>query len=358
MDIGDELVLQCGDPFFRGFEQFFRRELYKYRHMPADMILRPYIPVCKVIHSTGIGISVDENIVKSGKKTGIVSHEYHDMLPDEAALEKLQIPKITYDQAATMANYNKIGEAIGDILPVKTTGLDCLYIATWDDIARYRGVTNLLMDLVDRPEFSHAVISRFTEIKVAQMEQYEALGLFENDPPHVHETATLTDDLPGKDFSGDKLTRKNIWGRGTAQIFGSVGAEMHKEFDIDYMQKTVGQCGLTYYGCCEPLDKKVDILEEIPNLRKISITPWADINTAAESIGKRYAIASKPNPAAVAVPVLDKDVLKKEIRTILDACKRYGCSFDMVLKDISTCANRPQNIFEWEQIVMDMVQNY
>jgi hypothetical protein len=28
-----------------------------------------------------------------------------------------------------------------------------------------------------------------------------------------------------------------------------------------------------------------------------------------------------------------------------------------VLKDISTCAKRPQNLFEWEQVVMDMVRN-
>jgi hypothetical protein len=96
----------------------------------------------------------------------------------------------------------------------------------------------------------------------------------------------------------------------------------------------------------------------LPNLRKISITPWADVNIAAEAIGKKYVVSSKPNPAAVAAGRLDHDKLTKEISAILDACRKNGCACDIVLKDISTCANRPQNIFEWEHIVMELVKNY
>ena len=101
----------------------------------------------------------------------------------------------------------------------------------------------------------------------------------------------------------------------------------------------------------------MDIVQTIPNLRKVSITPWADVNVAAEAIGKQYVLSSKPNPASVAADRLDHNQLRKEIKTILDACRRNGCSCDLVLKDISTCNHRPQNIFEWEQIVMEMVKS-
>lgn len=132
---------------------------------------------------------------------------------------------------------------------------------------------------------------------------------------------------------------------------------MHEEFDIAYMKKIMEPFGLVYYGCCEPLDKKIDILEQIPHLRKISITPWADINNAAEVIGNRYVIANKPNPASVSGR-LDEEALRKEISRILSACKRNGCSFDMVLKDISSVGYDVQNLIRWEQIVMEMVRNY
>ena len=47
-----------------------------------------------------------------------------------------------------------------------------------------------------------------------------------------------------------------------------------------------------------------------------------------------------------------------EISRILSACKRNGCSFDMVLKDISSVGYDVQNLIRWEQIVMEMVRNY
>jgi hypothetical protein len=40
-------------------------------------------------------------------------------------------------------------------------------------------------------------------------------------------------------------------------------------------------CGLNYYGCCEPLHNKMDILAKVPRLRKISISPWCDVARAA-----------------------------------------------------------------------------
>ena len=358
MHIGDELTLLCGDPYLREIEWYLRSNIYKNKHMPADMIVPPFIPVRKVIRSTGIGLSVDEEILAKDKDNGIVSHKFTDILQTEEDLEKLHNPVITYDKQETLRRYHLVGEIMGDILPVKMTGQEAVYSSPWDEIVRFRGVTDLLIDLADRPEFMHRIIQRFTDIKLSEVEQYEALDLFDGDPWNLHCTPAKTCDLPGKDYDGGKLTRKNMWGRGAAQIFSTVSKAMLDEFDIQYMIRTIGQCGLSYYGCCEPLDKKLDVVEKLPNLRKISITPWADVDVAAEAIGSKYVLSSKPNPSAVAVGKLDKDNLKKEIGRILNACRRNNCSCDIVLKDISSCCKRPENIFEWEQVVMDMVKSW
>lgn len=357
MNLNDELTLLCTDDYLREIEWFLRSTIYKAIHMPADMVLQPYIPINKVVHYSGIGINVDEEILQTDKLNKIVSHKYKDVLSTDEDLGKLKSPVISYDKTETLRRYNYAGEILGDIIPVKLAGIPYFNVTTWDDIARYRGVTNLLLDLADRPEFMHKTAGILTDFKLSYLQQIEDLGLFDNNPNSLHRTPIHTDSLPSREFDGEKLTRKDVWGRGAAQIFATVSKEMHYEFDIWYMKKTVGQCGLVYYGCCEPLDKKIDIIEKIPNLRKISITPWADVNVAAEAINKKYVLSSKPNPSAVSVPVLDKDNLRKEIKTILDACKRYNCSCEIVLKDISTCGKRPENIFEWEQTVMDMVRN-
>ena len=114
---------------------------------------------------------------------------------------------------------------------------------------------------------------------------------------------------------------------------------------------------MVYYGCCEPLDNKIDILRKMKNLRKISITPWADINVAAEAIGKDYVIAAKPNPANVSTG-FDEEVIRKELEEIVDAVRKNGCSCDIVLKDVSTVAGKPEHLFKWLEIAMEVVNDY
>jgi len=357
MDFDGSLACHCEDGDLRGLEGWMRRELYKYRHFPADMILQPYVGVGKIVYSGGIGIDVKERTLESSHATSIISHEYEDQLEDEASLEMIHPPVLTYDEAATRAEWAKIGETVGDILPVRVTGTSQFGVASWDDISRYRGVTPLLIDLIERPEYSHAIIEKITQCKLAEFAQREALGLLDAGGLSLHCTPYLTEDLPRP--TDGVVTREHIWGRGTAQIFGSVSREMHDEFDLAYMKRTVGTCGLVYYGCCEPLHNKIDLVEKIPNLRKIGVTPWADVNMAAEIIAGRYVVSSKPNPAAVAVPVLNEDALRRELGEILAACKRGNVrGLDITLKDISTCHNNPQNIFRWEQIAMEMVEGW
>jgi hypothetical protein len=115
--------------------------------------------------------------------------------------------------------------------------------------------------------------------------------------------------------------------------------------------------GLVYYGCCEPLDRKVKILRQIPRLRKISVTPWANAQVAAEAIGRDFVVSAKPNPAHVG-GVFDAAVVREEIKTILDACYRNSCSCEIVLKDISTVGFHPKNLELWEKTVMEMVRSY
>lgn len=195
---------------------------------------------------------------------------------------------------------------------------------------------------------------KLTDIFTDKIRQYEALDLLDGDAYECHCTAALTNDL---EPAGERVLAKNVWGRGLAQMLASVSPDMHDEFDITYMKDALAPFGLVYYGCCEPLDKKINILRKIPNLRKISITPWADVDIAADAMGKDYVMANKPRPASVSMK-LDEDVLRAEVGRTLSAVKRNGCSCDIVLKDVSTIGGDLNNLVRWEQTVMGMVQNF
>jgi hypothetical protein len=315
--------------------------------------------VTKHVGITGIGVYTDEKTIKTSDRNPIVAHQYSDKLKTDEDIEKLQNQSVTYDEAGTKKHFEYIADIIGDIMPVRISGLSSDYglgHGIWDTVSHLRGVENLLADLAERPDFMHRLARRLTDINIDKMRQIEEQKLLGVDQTYIHCTPAITDDLPRPaDFGDIKLNC--LWGRAVAQIFGSVSKAMHDEFDIAYAAQTMEPFGLVYYGCCEPLDTKIDILRKMKNLRKISITPWADINVAAEAIGSDYVISAKPNPANVSAG-FDEDVIRKEIKGIVDAVKRNGGSCDIVLKDVSTIAGKPEHLTKWLKIAMEVANDY
>ncbi len=357
MNANGELTLRCEDKQLQTAEQFFRRENFKWEHMRADMVLRPFFSVEKQISSTGNGVDViyDDGGVHGGT---VKCHTFQTQFKTVEDLEKLHFETIAYNEAATLRQYEMLGELLGDTIPVKITGVESGYetaFKIWDDISRYMSLDEILYGLIDNPDFMHGLAQRLTEIQLDVYRQYDEMGLWECGAFYNHSTAALTDELAD---NWEHPTRQNVWGRGIAQIFSTVSPDMQDEFDIFYQQKALAGFGLVYYGCCEPLHRKLHVVEKIPNLRKISITPWADVDVAAEIIGNRYVVASKPNPSLLSGGKLDEDAVRSELRRIIAACKRNGCSCDMTLKDITTVGGNPENLFRWEQIAMEMVRNY
>ena len=142
-----------------------------------------------------------------------------------------------------------------------------------------------------------------------------------------------------------------------AQVFSDVSPDMHWEFDVSYALDVAKHFGYTYYGCCEPLDRKLDVIFNIPNLRKVGVSPWAKEEVMAERLGGKYVYARKPNPANVA-KCTDPDVIRRETEKTVKLCMEHGCPVEFVLKDISTVSNRPENLIVWSNTVSDVLDQY
>ena len=350
-----ELTLQCTDPYLREVESYMRQMLYRFRHIPADMVLPKEIKVSKVIHTTGMGLDIKEETLASNIHNNIVSHRFIDQMADESCLEKIHNETITYDEEESMRRYEMVANILGDILPVRLVGSPWLFDTLWDDVAKLHGVENIMLDLIERPDYMHAVARRLTDVFLDKVRQYEELNLLEGRQDSVHCTAAYTDELPSAQCDDTRYLAKDVWGRGAAQVFVSVSAAMREEFEIPYMCEAMEPFGLVYYGCCEPLHNQIDIVSKIPHLRKITVTPWAKYDIAAEQIGKKYVVSAKANPANIAMGKVNEEVLRKELKMITDACYRNQCSFELVLKDVSTVSYHPENLKIWERIAREFV---
>jgi hypothetical protein len=79
--------------------------------------------------------------------------------------------------------------------------------------------------------------------------------------------------------------------------------------------------GLSYYGCCDPLHRTLAIFEKVPNLRKISMSPWVNLNEAVANVGNRDVYSHKPNPAVSAETTRNLDKARAELDVVLEKVK-------------------------------------
>jgi len=357
MNINDELTLKCVDPFARAIEDKLRKDIYEWEHVPCDKIIEPIFYVNYVIYDTGYGIDEDVDVVSTDSTSDVVSREFHKQIYTEKDIEKIKYPEISVDLEASNINLEKTRELIGDVIPCKLIGQVTRWYAPWDNLIRYWGVMDAMMDLILNPELVHMALRKYTDSSLMSLKKYEELGLLSVTSGNYRVGSGglgYTTELPGADFNPNHVVPKNQWGHATAQIFSEVSPEQHYEFALKYEIEWLKNFGLNYYGCCEPLHLKMDILKEVPNLRKVSMSAWANIEKMVEASNGKYVLSFKPNPALLAGDDWYPEKARDLIKDMLD--KTNGHPVEIIFKDLSTVRYKPERLFEWVQMTMEEVQ--
>ncbi len=359
MNVDGELKLKTQTTFSQYLEMRLRKTIYQWEHMRADMVVEPTLP-CYIDHkNTWFGIEELVKIARTDDASDIYSRGFTPQIRSEDDLEKIKMPKVSINTEITEQKYGAMKEIFDGILEVHKKGTPGFWFAPWDELIRWWDVQDALTDLALRPDLVHKAMERLTKAYLTMLDQYEKLELLSlNNGNFRHGSGGLgfTDELPGKKYDQNHIRSHNLWGNGTAQIFSDVSPKMHIEFALDYEIQWMKRFGLNYYGCCEPLHRKIDILGKIPNLRKISMSPWVNLEEGAENIGNLYVFSYKPSPAVFVDDVWDPDSIRTELYKKLVKIK--SCPLEIIMKDISTVKYKPQLLWEWADIAMDVVQKF
>ncbi|MCE5218158.1 hypothetical protein LLH03_14130 [bacterium] len=334
LNVEGELDLHCQENFCRGIEQNLRRTLYKWRHYQGDMIVGEAMvqPLCIV--DTGFGIREDVDIRKTSESSDVVSRHFHIQIKEESDAEKIQFPRVHHDVAKTEEQFEARSQIFEGIMPVVKQGVGSFWFNPWDDLVRWTGVQEVLMDMALRPDYVHKIVDRLVSAWICRLDQYEEQGL-------------LT------------VPCKEMWGVGAAQIFSEVSPAMHREFALQHEARWYSRFGWTYYGCCEPLHNKVDIIREaFPNLKKISMSPWVDFSVAVPKVGSDLIFAWKPNPAWLASETWQPEEVRRYLHEHLEQALGGGCVMEIHLKDISTVRWEPQRLWEWARLADEVTAEF
>jgi hypothetical protein len=355
MDVDEELTLRTVHPWAQDQERELRRILYQWKHLPGDMVVNDFLTCPLAIHSTDFGVIEDVDVVRMDDTSDVVSRHFNILIKEPEDIAKIQMPVISHDEAATEIRYRTMCDVYDGIMPVKKVGQSHIWFTPWDYLIRWWGVQEAMMDLVMRPDMVHAAVDRMVDAWMVELDQFAEQNLLALDNNNTRVGSGgygYVSTLPGEEYDPNHVKPHNMWGCSNAQIFSDVSPEMHWEFAIEHDMRWLERWGHTYYGCCEPLDGKLDILRRIPNLRKISASPWCDTRTMIDGVGTDYVISHKPNPAILAEESWDPVQARKNIRDFLEVTEGQ-CHVELIMKDVSTVRYAPKRLWEWSEIAME-----
>jgi hypothetical protein len=355
MNVDDELTLRCDDAECKGYEWYLRSTLYQWKHFPVDMVVEPFVRVGMAINNSGFGVGAKDTVAVTDPTNSVVGHAYANQFVTDADLEKIQTPVVSHDAAETARRLAVAHELLDGILDVRPWGMDP-YLSVWDPISSWMSVEEACFALIDRPDYMRELATRVMNGYMRMLDQAEAQGLLCHHQSLVHCTGAFTDELPAPGFTPDKPRTQDIWMFGLAQMFSTVSPAMFDEFEVEMCRPIFERFGLVYYGCCDPLDRKMTEVRKIPHVRKISMSPWVDEELGASEIGPNYVYSRKPNPALLAWFTFDEAEVRKHLQASVDACAKFGCPLELILKDISTVKYEPQRLWRWAEIAMEVVE--
>jgi len=355
----DELVpvsvLQCEAPWARQMERGLRELVFRYEHVRDDFVIEPWIQYNWAVEIGDFGVQTE--LVRGANEGKLGSYTWDPPIKDlDRDLDKLHFRELSADRERTAAWAALLDEHFGDILPVRlrasywwTAGL------TWSAI-NLIGLEPLMMMMYDNPNGLHRLMAFLRDDFHHMLDWFEAEGLLSLDNENDYTgsgTQGWTTELPQSDLAPSGPVRvRDIWGLSESQETVGISPKMFETFIFPYQLPVISRFGLSYYGCCEPVHNRWHVIERIPNLRRVSVSPWCDQEIMAEVLGKDYIFCRKPNPSMISTGHFDEDAIREDLRATLRAVGDGPLEFAM--KDVHTLNDEPMRLGRWVDLAREV----
>ena len=356
----DFSTIRYEDEPLRSIEIMLATSVHYRVKLKDDFVFNPWVTVNAVLsHPMQDRWGVPCILGEKPRPGGAAAFDPH--IIDEKDLNKLRSSPYIVDEAKTHENVETVYDVLGDIIGIYVNKRG-LYARDWNmdistDLARIIGFENLILSVYENPEFLHSIASFMRDTILTDIHAVEDAG---NNclADSMSQIIPFVDELPDPDCNVTGCPTSKTWGFFAAQEFTMMSPKHFYEFILQYQMPIIELFGLTAYGCCEDLTDKIDLMKKIKNLRRISVSPFADTEKCAQQIGNKYVISWRPNPATMVSFGLDEDYVRKDMRKNFAHFKRNNCIFDITLKELETINRSPENLIRWSEIVREEVENY
>lgn len=354
-----ESSLLCTDPLLRDIENKLQKYLYQGQYLKDDFVFEKRLYFNYPGEYTGYLYGNTEQTSAWGipitkPKIGQKAYHLDNFLKTEEDYETLLNHEVDFipdeDEKVTMQEL--IEDVLGDILDIEfQLPYSVLVQSHLIEMVHLRGLEDLMFDLYDEPQILNAVFKHMGESKARLLKRLEEKQLLFDNRINIYTgsgSLGYTNE-PWKKPQDVRLT--DMWGFADAQEFSSVSPEMFETFAIANQKIGLNLFGRACYGCCEPMDHKYDaVYKHITNIRRISVSPWANMDEAVEKIGQKNIFSWKPDPSKICMG-FDEEEMKQYLKEAADKTK--NCFMEIILKDIRTCGHTNKHLVKFIELARE-----
>ncbi len=366
--------LSCADPLLRGWEMQLRLAIATHEFLKDDQPVDAVFNVPWDAEITGNGLLVGQAMTDSALRQPYYIHPFSNLilsshselgavhyeppLQEYSDIDKLRTPEVRVNRERSEQWLARAHEIFDGILTVRRRHHWWHTVGGVPQTAvMLRGMDTLMVDMLDEPQWVQELVGRLAANHHAVLDQLEAGGLFSlnNGCEWINNGGIgHTDILPSAGFDPSRVRCRDLWGGMESQDLLGISPAMFEELFFPHLRPIVERFGLGCYGCCEPLHDWIPVLKRICNLRRVSISPWADIGKSAAQLGPGYVLCCKPHPAAVATSRMDEAAIRRGLEETFTLLKRHECRAEVMLKDLHTVQHEPRRLQRWVELAREV----
>ncbi len=340
----DDIIppLKCTSPDVQGLERYLITAITNHELVDDDKVIAPYVEVPWSIGCSlhGLDTKITHAEDAAGRNVGFaMEHPIEDI---ERDFHKLKSPRFSVNREATLARKAFFEEILGDILPVTIVNNSFPWLAMLTYHMVYlMGMERMFIAMMDHPEVFHRYMSHLRDGMKAFLRFQEEENLII--PNNGYDDAGggsfgFTHELPRTDRrAADRYFSRDVWVGMNSQETVGVSPTMFAELVYPYYHELAREFGLVYYGCCEPVHEFWDnCLCRLPNLRKISISPWCNEEFMGERLaGSSVIYSRKPSPNFLGVDsTFNPEGFENHLAKTIKAAR--GCTLEIIYRDVYT----------------------
>ena len=343
-------TLRCSDPLARVWEMALRKQIYWANVLKDDKVIEPFFDVPYSYTDTGWGVELKKRrTVENGSY--IVEPAVEEF---ESVFEKLHHPEIVVDWKESELLMQMAHSVFDGILTVRRKNTWWWTLGLCWDYVDLRGMENFMCDFLLEPEWAERMLDLLCEGKLHMLDFLEENGLL------AQNTGGTYTGSGGFGFTrqiapveGRHVVTGDMWGFCESQETAQVSPEIYRDFIFPRHKRILDRFALSCYGCCEPYDPRWEYVRQLPHLRKVSVSPWANWATVPEFLGQDYIASIKPSPTPLATAHMDEDVVRADCRRAVEQTKGGVCEF--LMKDNHTLGGCPHNASRWVEIMREEI---